>query len=183
MPYAVTLRLDDASAVGIEAIWDRLAAAGVSDAMKRLAYRPHLTLAIAERIDVAATTGALRRFAAGLAPVPARFAGLGSFTQPACVLWAAPTVDRALLDLHASLHGKLGWPAHAHYRVGAWVPHCTLAEGLSAAALGRAVEVAATAWQPLNATLDRIDLVRFRPVEILWQQPLRSHARIDRNRP
>ena len=102
--------------------------------------------------------------------------GIGAFPAPARVLWAAPRVDRALLDLQAALHEALAWPGHPHYAPGSWVPHYTLAEDLTLEAFARAADRVARHWQPLTATLDRIDLVRFRPVEILWQHPLRSRA-------
>lgn len=176
MPYAVTLRLDDAAAATIDAHWRRLADARVSDSMVALGYRPHLTLAIAQDIDPAAAIPVLKRLAETETALDVPFVGIGAFLAPARVLWAAPRVDRALLDLHAAMHGALAWPAHPHYDPGHWVPHCTLAEDLDPTALARGAQLAAEHWQPTTALLDRIDLVRFRPVEILWQQPLRSRA-------
>jgi 2'-5' RNA ligase len=176
VPYAVTLRLHDDAAAAIDALWHRLADEGVSDSMAALGYRPHLTLAIATDVDVPAAIRALERFAATHAALAVPFVGIGAFLAPARVLWAAPRVDRALLDLQAALHETLAWPAHPHYASGTWVPHCTLAEDLSAEAFAHAARLMADHWQPTTAMLDRIELVRFRPVEILWQQPLRSRA-------
>lgn len=176
MPYAVTLRLDDAAAAAIDALWHRLADEGISDSMVALGYRPHLTLATAADADVSAAIRALERFAATHAALAVPFVGIGAFLAPARVLWAAPCVDRALLDLQAALLQALAWPAHPHYTPGSWVPHCTLAEDLGEDAFARAARLVAAHWQPTTAMLDRIDLVRFRPVEILWQQPLRSRA-------
>ena len=176
MAYAVTLRLDDAASSGIENLWRQLADAGVSSSMTTLGYRPHLTLAVSEAADVATVVAALDRFADSTEAQPLRFVGLGAFLAPARVLWAAPAVNRALLDLHESLHRALAWPRHPHYMPGQWVPHCTLAEDLSPDAFARGARLMADHWEPVPAMLDRIDLVRFRPVEILWQQPLRSRA-------
>ena len=63
MAYAVTLCLDDSAARGIADVWQRLADAGISDSMVTLGYRPHLTLAIADRADPAATVAVLKEFA------------------------------------------------------------------------------------------------------------------------
>ena len=176
MPYAVTLCLDDSAARGIAEVWQRLADAGISDSMVTLGYRPHLTLAIADRADPAATVAVLKEFAERTPSLPVPFVGLGAFLAPARVLWAAPRVDRALLDLHEALHATLAWPPHPHYTPGRWVPHCTLADDMTPEAFERGARLVADWWQPATATLGRIDLVRFRPVEILWQQPLRSRA-------
>lgn len=176
MPYAVTLRLDDAAAASIDALWRRLADEEVSDSMAALGYRPHLTLAIAGDADAPAAMRALEGFAAAHQAFTVPFVGIGAFLAPARVLWAAPRVDRALLDLQAALLEALAWPAHPHYAPGTWVPHCTLAEDLTEDSFARAARLVAANWQPTTATLDRIDLVRFRPVEILWQHPLRSRA-------
>jgi 2'-5' RNA ligase len=157
-------------------LWRRLADEGISDSMARLGYRPHLTLAIATDADVPAAIRVLEDFAATHAALEAPFVGIGAFLAPARVLWAAPRIDRALLDLQAALHEALAWPGHPHYAPGSWVPHCTLAEDLTLEAFARVAERVARHWQPLTAMLDRIDLVRFRPVEILWQHPLRSRA-------
>lgn len=123
-----------------------------------------------------AAVRALERFVATQAALAVPFVGIGAFLAPARVLWAAPRVDRTLLDLQATLLQTLAWPAHPHYAPGSWVPHCTLAEDLTEDAFARAARLVAAHWQPTTATLGRIDLVRFRPVEILWQQPLRSRA-------
>jgi 2'-5' RNA ligase len=176
VPYAVTLRLDDAAAATIDALWRRLADEGISDSMAALGYRPHLTFAIAAEADVPAAIRVLEGFAATHLALTVPFFGIGAFLAQARVLWAAPRVDHALLDLQTALLEALAWPAHPHYAPGAWVPHCTLAEDLDEDALARAARLIAAHWQPTTATVDRIDLVRFRPVEILWQQPLRSRA-------
>ncbi|MBR0666132.1 hypothetical protein GXW71_17360 [Roseomonas hellenica] len=54
------------------------------------------------------------------------------------------------------------------------MPHVTLSkEGQASAA--RTIEVATAAWEePIIGRLDRLELVRFRPVEILRSQALRA---------
>ena len=53
-----------------------------------------------------------------------------------------------------------------------YTPHLTLAEDLASAMAAHAMELLATSWQPFTARIDCLDLVSFRPVEILWRQTL-----------
>jgi 2'-5' RNA ligase len=176
MPYAVSLCLDDAAAQRIEAMWRILDARNLSDHMRRLAYRPHVTLGLWDELDVEDAMPRLAAFAASLPPIECGFAALASFPGPDGVLWAVPVTTRALLAAHARLHAELAIPTRPHYRVGAWVPHCTLGMQLSAKKAAAALEELSAAWEPFPARLDRLDLVRFNPVEILWERKLARRA-------
>src|SRR5689334_819472 len=61
----------------------------------------------------------------------------------------------------------------SYYCPGAWVPHITLSHGTRSVA--RAIEVASSLWSgPIKGWADRVDLVRFHPVEVLRSKILRS---------
>jgi hypothetical protein len=83
----------------------------------------------------------------------------------------APKVAEPLLRCQAALCAALP-PVHLHYRPDTWMPHVTLADDLVAAAAGAAIDVAANHFQPFAATLDAIDVLRFRPIDLLWQAHL-----------
>jgi len=51
-------------------------------------------------------------------------------------------------------------------------PDVTLAEQLSPEEAGAAISGATGLWQPVAASLQRISLVRFHPVELLWHRQL-----------
>jgi hypothetical protein len=99
------------------------------------------------------------------------------------VLWAVPVVTEVLLAPHAGLHGTLGRAPHPHYRVGHWVPHCTLGMQLSARKAAAALEALSAEWEPFAAQLELLDLVHFNPVEILWQQSLAARSSPEAYRP
>jgi len=61
-----------------------------------------------------------------------------------------------------------------HYRSNAWVPHVTVSGTLADPT--RALAALLPLWQPLSGILDRVELVRFRPVEILQSHALRTAA-------
>jgi 2'-5' RNA ligase len=173
LPYAVTLRLDTDAAAPVEAMWRALAAHGVADDGLRLGYPPHVTLAV---LPDDAPSDALDAAVAALAgrwhALPVTLAGFGVFPGPPACLWILPVPDAALLARHADTLAALpGLDCDRHYRAGAWVPHVTLAAAASSPA--RALEVLTPLWRgPVPGLLDRLDLVRFRPVEVLRSHPL-----------
>ena len=172
MPLAVALRLDDAAAASIAAMWRALAESGVDDDCLRLGYPPHVTLAVwPEEAPVEALAAAVDRFGAEWDPLPVALAGFGVFPGAPAVVWAAPAVTETLLTRQAALVAAAPEaPCHEHHRPGRWVPHVTLGQ---VEAPGRALEMLAPLWRgPTSGWLDRLELVRFRPVEVLRGVPL-----------
>jgi 2'-5' RNA ligase len=172
MPLAVTLQFDAATAPIIASLWGALAAAGIDSDRRDLGYAPHITLAVyADDTPAATLRSALKHAAEAWGPLPITLAGLGVFPGSSPILWAAPVVTQAMLARHAALQAALpGLTPHAHYRPDAWVPHVTLSGALTdpAAALALLLPL----WRPVTGLLDRVDLVRFRPVEMLDSRPL-----------
>lgn len=166
MSIAVALPLDDAASARIAATWDRLARRGISDSMPRLGYRPHVTLAVFDALDETAADAALAALAATQQPWSGAFVGIGAFEAPRPVLWARPAVDTRLVALQAKVVAALAMPCHPHYGPDVWVPHCTLADGLSAAALTLARELVADADVAGPVRYASLELVRFPPVDI-----------------
>ncbi|MBN8875741.1 MAG: 2'-5' RNA ligase family protein [Rhodospirillales bacterium] len=174
MPFAVTLPLDEAAASEVERLLDALVARTGADDVVGLGYRPHITLAILpETAPPAGIEAATFAVAAGWARFPLVLAGLGVFPGTSPVIWVAPIVTADLLTRHAELHAALAaFDVHAHYAPAAWVPHVTLTKE-GAVSAGRAIEAVSSAWRgPINATIDRVELVRFRPVDILRSEAL-----------
>ena len=174
MPLAVTLRLDTAGAAPVEAMWCLLAERDIDHDRHRLGYGPHVTLAIyPDATPVEPVAVALERLAATWDALPVTLAGFGVFPGPPSILWAAPVVTPELLERHAALQAAL--PAvsvHPHYQPGAWVPHVTLSGPLSDP--GRALAVLTPGWNSISGHLSRLELLRFRPVELLDSHVLRG---------
>ena len=98
--------------------------------------------------------------------LPITLSGFGIFPEPSAILWAAPVVTPVLLGRHAEIEIALPeLQAHPYYRPNAWVPHITLSGALRDP--GRALAAVLPIWRPLTGLLDRVDLVRFRPVDVL----------------
>jgi 2'-5' RNA ligase len=167
MPLAVTLCLDPLSAATIAKIWEVLATEGIDSDRHELGYAPHITLAVyPDETPVAPLIAALQRLAQAWVALPVTLSGLGVFPSPSAALWAAPVVTPELLARHAAVQAALpDLQPHAHYRLGAWMPHVTLSGALDNPA--PALSVLLSVWQPLAGRLDRLELVRFRPVVVL----------------
>jgi len=172
MPYAVTLRLDTAGAAAIGRLWDALATVGIEDTLA-LGYVPHVTLGIwPDASDAKPLQRAAAKAAASKTTPWVTFAAIGTFPGNPAALFAAPVVTTELLRWHADLVDELP-PPHPHYRPDAWIAHVTLTKGLAGpGGAAAALALVAPLWAPFRCRLDRVDLVRFRPVDVLWSQAL-----------
>jgi len=178
MPFALELALDPESAAAVRTAWRALAVAGFP-LMADLGANPHVSLAIWEEIDVTAMSAAVAELGRETAPLPIAFDRVAVFPTTG-VVFLAPVPDAALRDMQArcqrrlGAHGRQPWP---HYAPDTWVPHCTLAQDLDdPGALARARSVAERMPLPVIGRLERAELVRFRPVQLLSAAPLAPRA-------
>ncbi len=167
MTYAISLRPDSGPSQAVDGVWRRLAAAGVADDMLALNYGPHVTLAVYDELDENEAAAVIKNIAARYSSPLVSISSLGIFPAEKSVLWAGPTPDKTLLELHADLHRELAAKCHPHYLPGAWVPHFTLAGYLTSSALAEALAMLAPAWQTVSGRFVRLELVSFPPVEVL----------------
>ena len=162
MPYAFALRLDEADVAPITTRLQALAASGIADTP------PRITLAAyPDNADPAALAATAAALSVQWKRLTVRFAGLGVFPGEPAVLWLLPVATSALLVRHAQLLAR--HPAHGPWASGAWVPHVTLSDALpDPAALAAAVSRAAEGFQPFEATLAHVDLIRTDPADLLF---------------
>jgi 2'-5' RNA ligase len=175
MPYAIEMSFDAAAERVVRAVFVEMKRRGLGCDLTP--SRPHVTLAVAEAVDEPAMRRTLAAFAAARQPVAVRLAYASTF--PGGVVYLAPLVTPALLDLHRALHAAVpDLPPAAishYYKPGAWTPHCTVAHDLRDDEIDLAARVALEAVSlPLDAALVRVSLVRFRPVDERFQVPLNA---------
>jgi 2'-5' RNA ligase len=171
MPFAITLGLDAAAAQCVEAMWRTLASRDASDDAVQLGYPPHLTLAVFADESSQARLVAAARGVMARPGLPITLVSLGLFPGTPSALFLAPVVTPALLAMHAEILAAVdGEPIEPHYQCGHWVPHITLAKDLTHPAA--AVAALDPLLLPIDGLLDRIEVVRFRPVEILASHQL-----------
>jgi 2'-5' RNA ligase len=139
MPYAVELFFDAATESSIRRLREALSPAGESQI-----GRPHVALGGCRGLrDVADLTRTLESLAGDQAgPLPVSLAHLGVFPGNEGVLFYGVTVTTPLLLLHRRFHAQFTSTAvdwSPFYQPGHWVPHCTLAYGLTREHLSRAL--------------------------------------------
>ena len=176
MAHALELLLDPDSEAEIKRVWNQLESEGLPTLATRThrRHRPHVTLAVAERIEAIRLEDARDRLAASHLDVtlhsPAVF-------QRSGVLYLSVVPTLALLRLHQQVHTALAdslvapWST---YSVGAWVPHCTLAQGLTRDQLARGIDLLHD--QPVvEAHVTGAGILDTKTGEVLPVATLRSH--------
>ena len=116
-------------------MWANLEARGVRSMATTThgRHRPHVSLAVAETITLAQASAAVEplRTANDLS---LRLGSVAVFPGRAGVLYLSVVPTVRLLSLHRDVHALLmgvGVESGRHYLPDVWVPHCTLAQGLS----------------------------------------------------
>jgi 2'-5' RNA ligase len=143
MAQALVLFFDPSSEAAIRDVWARLELAGVPSLASRThrRHRPHISLIVAERLKTDQLDGGRERLAATHLDVtlyaPAVFPRTG-------VLYFTVVPTLTLLRLHKEVHAALRHSVVSPrdlYSVGAWIPHCTLARGLTRAQLACGIDL------------------------------------------
>ena len=176
MAHALEMFFDADSEAEIKQVWNRLEAEGLPSLATRThrQHRPHVTLVVAERIEAARLQDGRDLLAAKHMDVtlhsPAVF-------QRSGVLYLSVVPTLALLRLHQEVQAALAdnlvapWGA---YSVGAWVPHCTLAQGLTREQLARGIDLLHD--QPIvEAHVTGAGILDTKTGEVLPVAMLRSH--------
>lgn len=166
MPFGVELYLDPAAEEAVRQTWQSIAAAGLDSYMLDSGVRPHVSLAISDHIDQNELIKATSDFAASLQPIRMTLGSIGSFPTAEGVLFYGVTVNHTLLEVHAEysrIFSRYARQPYAYYRVGTWVPHCTLAFGLGPEQLAAAQEIARRTPLPLYTTAFEMGLVHATP--------------------
>jgi hypothetical protein len=142
MVHSIELVFDGETEAAIRHIWEGLAAAGIPS--QAPASRPHVTLAVAERIDV--DVDELLRPVARRLPLDAAIGAPVLFGRANVVFARLIVPTRELLALHAEVHRLCG----PHLTPGPmanslpdhWTGHVTLARRVGGPQLGRALRIA-----------------------------------------
>lgn len=164
---AVTLEPDAETKRRISQLWDVLRVIDGVQTTEMLGAQPHLTLGIYEGICVSNILESFRVFAISCRSLSLNFPCVSIFPSTADVLCLSPTPTLELLDLHGRLHmafADMENRCRATYRENHWIPHLTLARGLTSERLGTALELLREAWTSIDARFEECVLVTFMPV-------------------
>jgi 2'-5' RNA ligase len=137
-------------------------------------HRPHISLAVAEGIKPGQLQDASDRLAASHLDVTLYAPAV--FPRPG-VLYLSVVPTLALLQLHEEVHAALRDSMAAPregYAVGAWMPHCTLAQDLTRAQLVRGIDLVCD-QPPITTHVSSVGLLDTTTGEVLPLATLRAH--------
>lgn len=165
MAYAVELYFDPEADARVRRIWSAIADAGLPQPMLNDVFSPHVTLGVCDQLDLSTFARPLQEFCATTTPLPMALDHIGIFNTTEGVIFFAPTVTQALLELHIKFHDLFAQFAQyasnrwRYYLPGVWAPHCTLAFKLDANQLGQALRIAMQVQLPITLEARRLCIV------------------------
>lgn len=166
MPYAISIKCLNETALPIQRLWDEASAFEAKPSMAELDYPPHLTLAVFPDHPGRIVDGLDEVFAAE-PKLTIAFEDVGYFDNDLLVLWARPRPNASLMALHQRLHRHIDSAlCDEHYREGRWVPHCSLATKVPPTQAKAAIAWAGRTRLDLKVEFDIADFVEFPPVRV-----------------
>ena len=134
--------------------------------MPKGGYRPHVSLGVCDYLETDSLAQELSTFAASVAPFQLSFPNIGIFSTSEGVVFLGVTVTEALLSIHAAFHKifkKYAEKQREYYTVGRWVPHCTLAFGLSEHQIAETVRICRQISLPMSTEVKEVGVVEVSP--------------------
>lgn len=162
MTDALELFFDTASQAAVRAIWGNLEARGLRSmaTTSHGRHRPHVSLTVADRITPAQARAAVEPFRTAN-DLSLRLGSIAVFPGRQGVIYLSVVPTLRLLRLHREVHASLvgaGVESGRHYLPDAWVPHCTLAQGLTADEVTTGVR-AVKRLRPIEADIVSVGIV------------------------
>jgi 2'-5' RNA ligase len=165
MGYAVELFLNADESKAIRRLFST-----TGSVLADIGTTPHITLAVFKDIDLAKLEPIVHSLAESVAAFRIRFSSVGLFPGEDNVVFLAPVVTSALLELHGALHVRLqaaGMSSDPYYLPEAWVPHCAITTEEPAVQSLETIRQVCDANVLGDYTVEDIHVVRFRPVVTL----------------
>ena len=166
MPFVAELYFNPSTEECIRDVWEAVDDAGISDSMPKGGYRPHISLAVCDHLETNSLAQELSTFAAGVTPFQLSFPNIGIFSTSEGVVYLGATATAQLLNVHTKFHEifkKYAKEQREYYTVGRWVPHCTLAFGLSEHQIAEAVTVCRQIDLPTSTEINEMGLMEVSP--------------------
>lgn len=139
--YGLVALFDERTEKIIKEIWKELQEKSISFYANEVENRrPHITLASYKNLNRIEYLNQMEEFYEGKQAIDINFNSIGSFLNSGA-LFFSPIVTKELIELHTSHHKyfeKFNDDPNSLYLPNSWIPHCTLANRLSAEKLSEA---------------------------------------------
>lgn len=183
MPFAIELYFDEVAEAAVRHIWQAIADAGFKSPMQDAGYRPHISLAVYDddALDLDGLQQTLKSFVGTLPPFFVDLSNIGIFPTNEGIIFLGATVTQTLQRIHADFHAafaEFAGDLRPYYQVNHWVPHCTLAYGLSPDEIAAILLLGWQAPLPLRAQACQIGIAQVSPMscEFIGQHPLKKRT-------
>lgn len=168
MPFAISIKATNETAVPVHDLWEQVSAFEELPSMIALDYPPHITFAIYDEIDTDKLERTLRKVFRDQCGLRLAFDRICYFEHPLLVLWAAPADISTLLPLHKAIHDHIDASlCRSHYRPGVWIPHCTLATQIRADQRTDALSFTNKPIEPFEVLFDTADCIAFKLIQVI----------------
>jgi 2'-5' RNA ligase len=166
MGVAVELYFDSASEQQLRKLQDRLTSQGIPPILKKLGFRPHVSLASFTDVPPEPVIPLTQAFAQSIHPFPITLSHIGVFPTTEGVVFLAPTLTDHLARLHHDFHQRLtqaALVADRYYQPDQWTPHCTIATDLATKQVATAIELLVQEFRPGQVECTAIGVITYRP--------------------
>nr|WP_319513791.1 2'-5' RNA ligase family protein [uncultured Cohaesibacter sp.] len=169
MTSYINILFGDEGSKKIVALQKLLSDKGISNYANWLGYPPHMSLARIDNVDAQDLIPVVESFQKRLSLTEISLAGLATFTGNKQVVWIAPVPDINLLIAHQQLCDSLeSIRIHENYQPTNWVPHITLAAGLTEDATVAALSALVSKFDQITVAIEKVELVTFPPAQVVW---------------
>lgn len=130
MRVALSLWFDEQLEGRVREVWGQLSSNGIDSPLYDGRFRPHVTVGVWETESLERLTDDAAAWAKKTAAFHLQFRSIGLFPGDEGVVFLSPIVDHTLLAAHeelSTLTSRHGTLVSLYYRLGVWIPHCTLA--------------------------------------------------------
>lgn len=175
MSYAVIWDFDPVFSATVRGIWQRLADIGLNNSQLELGAPPHVTLTAGDDLNPDLYRAELESFSQKCPAFTLHFGHWGIFPGETYVLYLGIELTRPVVTTHTQFFSNFRAyteTPNIRYTAGRWVPHVTLATGLSAADLTAALPIALDLPLPLEGHVTGVQLVSYPPAETLYHYPI-----------
>jgi len=169
MSYAISLWFDDESEKKIRNIWKALSESNLSSVLWTGSYRPHITLAVCEELNLPLFKESLSELFKATEsfqltlPLIGCFTSLpGNLSSSGSAVFLGVTPTNFLLNFHAEIHKQIGFfgkTPKKYYLPNIWNPHCTLAPGVLSENIPNVIKVVQKTDLPLVIKVTRIGVI------------------------
>lgn len=165
MACDICLFLDEETENRIRKVWSILRTRGFSSPLLRSGGKPHLTLAIWEDLKPETVLEDLIDFAGTHRSFRVTFSSIGTFGMESGTVFLGPVFTPALIIVHDQIYRIFSGvknDSETLYRPGSWVPHCSLALGVSPQLLKPVLNACLdTVELPISGRIEEIGLLTF----------------------